>query len=1400
MARRGGLAWRRFWAPAGEPVEGDSQGYLLGPAPEFGWNRHVVTLDTLEAVRCLVLLGDPGMGKSTELDREVERLRVAGSAVVKIDLALKTDETQLLRDVFEAAEISVWQEGGGELTLLLDALDESLINVRTFAPNLLARLAALPLERLRLRIACRTADWPIVLDRGLVQAFATEHVRRFELLALRRADVELAAREAGLDIAVFFHALDTTDVHSLATRPLTLEMLVKAAGPQGGQLPTSRVALFSRAVRRLATEHDELYARDAFRFDPSHRLAAAMRIAAMSVLCARPRIVLRTDDEPSKEELDLEVLPGRVEQVGAETVEITPSLLRETVRTALFTGAAVGTMTSSHRAIAEYLSARWLIANDIIGDRLSPLLLHPETARSVVPQLRGVASWVASMDRTTLDCLAEVDPLLLLEADAPALDEAARARTTSGVLERMDTLEAHDLEVDLRPHYPKLQHPGLEEQLRAYIGDESRNPVVRRVAIDIAEACSLHAIEDVLLDVVLNSTSHYGTRQQAASAIAKMGTPAGRRRLSAFLVRRDDDPEDSLLAYALDALWPDHMPTSEMFERLRVRQNPHHYGVYAMFLARLVGRLSDAEMVIAAAWASGNARDFPDERVISEIVARARTLLAIPSIRTSYAQLVVHALEEHSSEESQSFRLLSADERRAVLPLVLERASEDWRLIGVTRLFGPGDLAWLPSLLDTQLPERTRARLVHLLADVLGLRLKADDADAIITAARRHSDLEAAAVHLLVAVDIHGDVADYQRRMWAQITEMSAPETEPPLDPSPRQRVQRGLDESEGGDATVWWQLARELTLRASSRAYGDEMRVDTSTSPGWLDADEPTRMRIVDAAQRYLEHTDAGVDRWMGRDILHLPAIGGYRAIRLLLDVAPERLAALSTEAWRAWAPAVIGLRNVVSGRDERAPELTQRAYAKAPVETIATILDVIDVENRAHGQIFIDTVFEILPYERLDLALVDCLRGDRFRPRTVGAILTHLLRRGAPAALAIARQTLGVNCLLAGVSVARIWRRSLTRRRARCNRTRTRVVEACLERAVAVCDALIDAHPEGAWSIVWRWVGSDDRFARRAMMRVARRMDLRSSAWVTAMSENDVAELHLLLRRLFPEEDEPVGAGPHVITERESAGMLRSRLLNDLVGRRTFAARDALRRIAMASGERSVLVLAADAESRALADGWRPPGVTEVLALATRREARIVDSEAHLLDVVVDALDRICAKLQGELPRVQFLWDRQADGSLRPKSEEALSDFIAGELGDEVVGRGVVVNREVQIRPRRGTRPGERTDIHVDAVVPETQLRLRVIIEVKGNWHPELEVSLDEQLSDRYLEENSCRHGIYLVGWFGSERWTRHDNRRHDAEARDERAAVDALRARAVARSVAGRRIRVVVMNLRM
>jgi hypothetical protein len=183
----------------------------------------------------------------------------------------------------------------------------------------------------------------------------------------------------------------------------------------------------------------------------------------------------------------------------------------------------------------------------------------------------------------------------------------------------------------------------------------------------------------------------------------------------------------------------------------------------------------------------------------------------------------------------------------------------------------------------------------------------------------------------------------------------------------------------------------------------------------------------------------------------------------------------------------------------------------------------------------------------------------------------------------------------------------------------------------------------------------------------------------------------------------------------------------------------------------------VALEARQIALKESWAGTPPQSLLKLVGARERRLVESESQLSQVTLDLLNDYQKELQGEGRAVEDLWNEMPR---TPKKEEWISNHIARHLRREFARRGVVVNREVEIRA------GEKTDIHVDAVrrLPGDEAdQVRVIIEVKGCWNERLKKDMREQLRDRYLRENQCSHGIYLVAWFLCDSWAEERRKKH-------------------------------------
>lgn len=97
-------------------------------------------------------------------------------------------------------------------------MDERLLRISNLAALLIDKIKEYPDERLYLRIASRTADWPAILEKEFCEIWGEDNVNIYELLPLTKNDVIEAAEANNLDANEFLKEIDYKNVTPLAIK------------------------------------------------------------------------------------------------------------------------------------------------------------------------------------------------------------------------------------------------------------------------------------------------------------------------------------------------------------------------------------------------------------------------------------------------------------------------------------------------------------------------------------------------------------------------------------------------------------------------------------------------------------------------------------------------------------------------------------------------------------------------------------------------------------------------------------------------------------------------------------------------------------------------------------------------------------------------------------------------------------------------------------------------------------------------------------------------------------------------------------------------------------------------------------------------------------------------------
>jgi len=332
---------------------------------------------------------------------------------------------------------------------------------------------------------------------------------------------------------------------------------------------------------------------------------------------------------------------------------------------------------------------------------------------------------------------------------------------------------------------------------------------------------------------------------------------------------------------------------------------------------------------------------------------------------------------------------------------------------------------------------------------------------------------------------------------------------------------------------------------------------------------------------------------------------------------------------------------------------------------------------------------------------------------------------------------------------------------------------IDADPDRAAAAVRTLLSRDAQGSWPLVRQRLDELPEFGAEALMASADTVTRR----MPDLDEQSLAELYRMLAERFPPATDPQYDDAHWVGPREAAGRWRDAVLEALQNAGTEAAVQALRGLEQSSPQRRRLrLVVAEAEDRARTAQWSPTPPDHLRRLARDNEARLVDSPAELLALVVDALGDIQRRLQGQTPDAHLLWDT---ATRRPKRENEISAYLANQLRDRIGGRAVAINREVEVRATSPTGIGERVDLLISAAAAPSAREdspppVSVVAEVKAAWNRDIVQAVRTQLVDRYMADLGTRHGVYVVAWFDVAWWSTDDSARARAARWPSRAAL--------------------------
>jgi hypothetical protein len=1308
---------------------GIATGEDYAPESEITGLSDAISLASLRGRTASLILGEPGAGKSTALAGLRDSIVDDGWHAELVDLRDCYSESSLER-AFDG--IPRYLDDAPRV-LLLDSVDETPGLIRNYIRFLEQRVSGLVRAGWRVIAVCRTAESVKALDALFddLQEGAV-HV----LLPLRRSDVRAVAASEGIEPAPFLEAIGKRRLDSLAAVPFTLNLLCRIYEADAA-FPASRESVFERAIGLIMAEDSvgnysptpNVSSTAAFTSQPVRTGLAAERLAGFATFAETGGFAVSAIGEPSTGLLTEKVVG--VETIDGLSVELVNDDFQILLRSPLFADSGTNERQFAHRRLRDFLAAKFLLRQRLERTQLTSLLTVADS-ETIPPQMVDVATWLVALDPVTFDWLVEADPLSLarnrIGDDLPEIAE----RLVMLLLLRSE--EAERL-LSWRDDLSGLGHSGLADQLSGIIDmTDSQQAVALRILRD----SYVDGLEPLLLSMIGDSSRPIRIRELAVDALESRPDLLATLDLAADEFFAGDSFAE-LRGRLLNAAWPASLSNERMISLL-VRQSKSYFGSYSIFLNNLEKALDSVLASALVLW-----RSHAGEDVLEEGGKRKSTRRGLRSLIDAAAGIVIleDAIDQDVFDGLITILAARLAKDRQRLPLFVGQVSRE-RLLSLiaalVRLQFRGDTTWygiwratdldgerLLGILDLEQMAVCAERATSESEFATWLQLIGRSFDPLVSAdfewawEQRFTRFWPTLRLWFDAMDISSQSSVEARKMWALMRDPSGEGTEQGFTTDEFLHRFRQVMAQTHEDPDQFFMLVRWLDVDIASGRSNHTPDPDLWSlgNVRLLDSEEHTCLEGM--ALRYLIESTGAFPMHVRRNTAYYHLQAAYRALHAMQSRNPTLLEQIPAKAWGKLTVALLEypLDSTQSHAALIRRVLLERARSVAPAELRSAKRSYLRRLAQGFGEgSTLSDLDQFVTSE--DLALLQsAVRAETYHRRELVALYLRVDKTGALQ-----------------------W-------------MRRRILRSSNVGEMAILfGSLLDADPTAGFDLLATFVAQREDMREEVLLEVAAR-ERHGQRRVHEVEPAVRIRTFEMLTDLFPTAEEPNETGVYEVTPHNDLAEWRRGLLQSVMNGGT---REGLRALVDLSRRRADLDLAwqlSQAKETYRVNGWSALTVPELRTVLGRSGARLARSNDDVLAIVVDALEDIQQWLTGETPQAFALWDI-AGLHRMPKDENRISDWYCHALRVLLSRRGLIINREVEVKNSTGRGVGMRQDIRVDVSDSETGDHYVTVIEVKGIWNTGVKKNLATQLAGDYLVDGGLTHGVYLVVSFSPEQMT--------------------------------------------
>ena len=593
----------------------------------FGYDKYISWEELLQKPR-VVILAEPGTGKTEELKAVTNRLRSKGVAAFfcRIELLEKLDILQAL-DIGTSEEFNDWLNGDQEGYFFLDSVDEAHLKGRSTYEIALRRFAEKTsehLERIKVFITCRVSDWRTTTDLQQFQKLlplpqptnllkeneSKEGIRVkrddesgkdndkddiiFQLLPLNDHQIEHFAKEKGIkNIKAFMEAIERENATMFAERPQDLLDLIEYWNSKGCFGRYAEMVEFN--IRQKLKENDS--DRDIWRpLSLEEALIGAERLAATITLQKKNIIIL-----PDK------YVDFVRREASIDSKEVLADWSSDKIQTLLdrpiFDVAIYGTVQFHHRIVREYLTAKWfmrLLEKGKSRMSVEELFFANKYGHDLVtPSMRPIVAWLSIWDEQIRSQVKRLAPeILIVNGDPSSLPLDFRESLLIGFAEQYAEQKHTGISFDI-DMLRRLADPQLAKTVNGLLDKFSNHTDISEMLLIMIWQGTMSESVDKALSCAFNEQADLYSRIWAIRAVATAGTPEQHKLLVDTLMGDISKLNRRILGEICESFFPNTLSVKQLLRIIEtIKSAKQDYtNPVEQNLDRITGTLLSGEVV-----------------------------------------------------------------------------------------------------------------------------------------------------------------------------------------------------------------------------------------------------------------------------------------------------------------------------------------------------------------------------------------------------------------------------------------------------------------------------------------------------------------------------------------------------------------------------------------------------------------------------------------------------------------------------------------------------------------------------------------------------------------------------------------------------------------------------------